>query len=324
VGVRALGRCVASSREAAQCYNFYRRVFMRYVYADTSIWNRLCDQNVDPRAFSSHLANRRVVLAVGFNVFYEIAKLFFVGTNEATERGRELLNYMKQYLDLQIPMVKENGPLLIEEAMHVTGHKRMESCFRDSSQYQTAVREIEKLYVGDIGPEVKQFFERRKSAARTSRTVVKERLADRPDLEATFRKIPDEALSGFLKDACLAPLGQSLLLGHLRTEFPKNSPNDLSGVAKQLLQSPNCRVSRAMTRADLYLIWRCSKRGSLRGDLPDDTFHVVNAAYSDVFLTTEGDQADIARHAIEGSKALVFGQGEMISDRLLTDLGGIA
>jgi hypothetical protein len=75
-----------------------------------------------------------------------------------------------------------------------------------------------------------------------------------------------------------------------------------------------------MTRADLYLIWRCSKRGSLRADLPDDTFHVVNAAYSDIFITMEEDQARIARHAMEGIETLVFRESEMISQRLFNNL----
>jgi hypothetical protein len=293
---------------------------VRFVYADTSVWNRLCDENADPHTLSSELARRNAALVIGFNVLSEIAKLFVTGTEEDVERGRKLMDYMKEYMALQVPILKENWSLLIEEAMHVTGDKRMESCFRDSDQHRLAIREIEKLCAGDITPEASQFFESRKFAARASRTIMKEQLADRPDVVKAFGNLSNDGLPNFLRAESLMPLGQSLLLGHLRREFPKNSPSDLCGVVELLLQRPGCRVSHAMTRADLYLIWRCAKRGSLRGDLPDDTFHAVNAAYSHVFLTTEADQASIARHAIEGIKAFVFGQTEVTSDRLLRDL----
>ena len=56
---------------------------MRYVYADTSIWNRLYDQNTEPEALSLALAERDAGFALGFNVLYEIAKQFFMGPMKA-------------------------------------------------------------------------------------------------------------------------------------------------------------------------------------------------------------------------------------------------
>lgn len=147
---------------------------LRFIYADTSIWNRLCDEQADPLALSSEVTRRGALLVFGFNVLYEIAKLFFTGTPEDAERGRKLMDYVKEYLALQVPVLKENWSLLIEEAMHVTGHKRMESCFWDSDQHRLAIREVERLCVGDITPETRHFFESRKSEARASRAVIKE------------------------------------------------------------------------------------------------------------------------------------------------------
>ena len=273
---------------------------------------------------SSELTRRGATLVFGFNVLYEIAKLFFTETEEDVKRGRKLMDYVKEYLALQVPIFKENWSLLIEEAMHVTGHKRMESCFWDSDQHRLASRELDKLRVGDIAPETRHFFESRKSEARASRAVIKEQLAERPGMSAAFANISEDALPNFIRAESLSPVGQHLLLSHLRREFPKNSPSDLSGVAELLLRCPGCRVSHAMTRADIYLIWRCSKRGSLRGDLPDDTFHAVNEAYAHVFLTTEADQARIVCYAVEGITALVFSQNEAVSTRLMRDLDAAA
>src|SRR6266566_4705724 len=293
---------------------------MRYLYADTSIWNLLHDQNADPHSLCLALANRGVSFAIGFNVLYEVAKQFFSGTDEATERGRELFAYINRYLDLRIPILKENSSLLIEEALDVTETERMESCFRNGSQYQKAVQEIEKLRKGVVAPETARFFEGRKSEARASRASIRDHLGTRPDLTAALRGISEGALPAFVQSASVGPPGRFLLMGHLRREFRSNSHDELARVAELLLESPRYRLSHAMTRTDLYLNWRCVNRGSIRSDLPDDTFHVVSAAYCDVFATTEADQVSIARHAMEGIQTMVCNHDERLSDRLLSEL----
>lgn len=293
---------------------------MRYIYPDTSIWNRLCDQTADPRAFYLALEERDVGLTLGFNVLYEIAKQFFSGTSDGAERGRELFSYAQKYLDLHVPIVKENWALLVEEALDVVGDRQMSSCFRNEQDYGITIREIDKLCRGDISPETARFFESRKSAARTSRFEMKAQLESRADLKAFLDGISEESLPHFLDAATVGPQGTFLLLGHLRREFPKNSVSELANVANHLLKSPRYRASRAMTRSGLYLNWRCAKRGSIRSDLPDDTFHVVSAAYCAVFATTEADQATIARHSIRGIQAVVCNAIEPVSDQLLREL----
>jgi hypothetical protein len=291
---------------------------VRLVYADTSIWNCLCDQKTDPAALCSTLAVRDAGIVLGFNVLYEMAKRFSAGTEDARKRGQKLFTCMRSYLDRRIPIVKENWALLIEEALHVTEGKRIEP-YRGDSDYQMAIEEVNKLCEGNFEGETAKFIENRKSAARDSRTTMQERLETRPDLIARLEAISDQALSQFLATESVGAQGQFLLQRHLSSEFPENSAYDLSIVAKILL-SFGYRASRVMTRGDLYLNWRCAKRGSIRPDLPDDVFHIVSASYCDVFVTTETDQATIARHAIEGIKAIVCDRNESISDRLMTEL----
>jgi hypothetical protein len=292
---------------------------MRYLYADTSIWNRLCDQNADPNTLCSVLALRDIGFAIGFNVLYEMAKSFFTGTEEATARGQKLLNYMKHYLSLRVPIVKENWALLVEEALDVTGTAPMESCFRNSGQYENVIQEIDKLLRREIAPEVAKFFAGRKSLVRTSRDALKDQLAARPGVKIAFGGASEDAIAHLLRTEMI--VGRTMLLGHLRREFPEVSPESLGVVARLLLQSPKYRASHTLTRSDLYLAWRCARRGSIRADLPDDTFHVVSASYCSIFVTTEADQADIALHAIEGIETRVFkNQDEIISDGLLNGI----
>ncbi len=291
---------------------------MRYLYADTSIWNRLCDQNADPDTLCSALALRDIGFAIGFNVLYEMAKPFFTGTVQGMERGRKLLSYMKHYLSLHVPIVKENWALLVEEALDVTETAPMETCFRNSIQYEMAIEEIDKLRRGEIAPDVAQFFASRKSLVRTSRDALKDQLATRPGVKTTLGSASEEAIANLLRTDII--VGRTMLLGHLRRKFPRDSPESLAVVAKLLLESPKYRAAHALTRSDIYLAWRCATRGSLRSDLPDDTFHVVSASYCDIFVTTEADQADIALHAVEGIETRVFNQDEIISDGLLNGI----
>jgi hypothetical protein len=293
-------------------------IAMRYLYADTSIWNRLCDENADPDTLCSALALRDIGFAIGFNVLYEMAKPFFTGTEQGTERGRKLLSYLKHYLSLHVPIVKENWALLVEEALDVTDTAPMESCFRNTSQYETVIQGIDNLIRGEIAPEVAEFFAGRKSLVRTSRNALKDQLAARPGVKTILGSASEEAIANLLRTNII--VGRTMLLGHLRREFPKDSPESLAVVAKLLLESPKYRASHTLTRSDLYLAWRCATRGSIRADLPDDTFHVVSASYCDIFVTTEADQADIALHAVEGIEARVFNHDEIISDGLLNGI----
>lgn len=293
----------------------------KFVYPDTSVWNCLFDQGVEPDALTSALAARGASLALGFNVMYEMGKSFRSGNEGKKQRGRALMAYMKGYLALRVPIVKENWALLIEEALDVTRHSPMESCFRNEDDYRVACTEIDKLIIhGSFEPEAVKFFDGRSSLVRDSRDVIKNGLESRPDSKAYLKAVSERSLPAFLSTEGVGPTGERLLLGHLSREFPNDPPRELHHVARLLLSVPRYRVSRALPRADLYLNWRCARRGSLRGDLPDDTFHVISAAYSDVFVTTETDQANIARHALEGIHAIVCTQHEPLVDRIIAEL----
>jgi hypothetical protein len=293
----------------------------KLIYPDTSVWNCLFDQDVDPDALTRTLATHRASLALGFNVLYEMGKLFRNGDERKKQRGRALMTYMKGYLALHTPIVKENWALLIEEALDVTKHTPMQSCFRNDGEYRMACEEIDKLILrGSFEPEAATFFDGRSSLVRDSRDVIRDGLESRPDSKAHLNAVSEDRLSAFLATEGVGPTGERLLSGHLSREFPSDPLNELRHAARLLLSSERYRVSRALPRTDLYLNWRCAQRGSLRSDLPDDTFHVISAAYSDVFVTTEVDQANIAQHALESIQTIVCASHEPVADRITAGL----
>ncbi len=294
---------------------------LKFIYPDTSAWNCLFDQGIEPDVLTSSLASHGASLALGFNVMYEIGKLFHGGAECKIQRGRALMKYMRGYLALRVPIVKENWALLIEEALDVTRQARMESFFRDEDGYQMACNEIDKLILrGSLEPEAAKFFDGRTSLVRDSRNVIRKGLESQPDSKAHLNAVTEYNLSAFLATEGVGPTGERLLSGHLSREFPHDPIDELRDAARLLLSSKRYRVSRALTRADLYLNWRCARRGSLRSDLPDDTFHVISAAYSDVFVTTEADQACIAQYTLEEIHTVVCEPKESLLDRITTEI----
>jgi hypothetical protein len=287
-----------------------RRSFgLRLSYLDTSIWNRLCDQEVDPGLVLSVFETRGSLPVLGSNVFYEVAKCFSAGRSDKILRGQNLCKYLKSYMARRIPIAMENWALLIEEAFHVVGNPIMDPGQRTKryeENFSIAYREIEKLSEGNFEQEAANFIANRKSQAHESRFAIRDGLDTKPQMKALLLSTDEAALPKFMDDLCVGVEGMGALQRHLRDLFPEESDSELTVTAWRLLRSKLYRVARAITRADIYLCWRCVHRGSLRSDLPDDTFHVTAAAYCHDFLTTEPDQAAIATRTIDGIRARVY------------------
>jgi len=82
-----------------------------YIYLDTNIWNALCDQNVDPKSMVTALAAKSSAIVFGSHNVFELAKTFMPVTEGAT-----LFAYVAKFLDLGIPIIRENMETLQLEA----------------------------------------------------------------------------------------------------------------------------------------------------------------------------------------------------------------
>jgi len=296
------------------------RIVVKLIYADTSVWNCLHDQKVDPLELFSVLARRDVLLVLGFNVVYEFAKLFFPGYELKVRRGRDLFEYLKLNLDLKIPVVKENVSLLKDEALDASGQRSFDFCFANRSDCEALVREVNNLCEAHVSPGRDEFILKRKALVESSRASARNHFKNRPDVEERLAALDEAELPEFLITEYATRQGELIILGHLVNIFSGSTPADLLRAAKDLSSSSKYRFARALARGSLYLNWRCAKFGSIRDDLYDDMFHVVNAAYSDVFATTDTDQANLARHAIEATQVISCDGNKPISDQLMSEL----
>jgi len=269
------------------------------------------DQGVDPGFAVSVLESRGILLVLGHNVLYEIAKCFSSGRPDKVLRGQNLCRYLKSFMARRIPIAMENWALLIEEAFDVAGtpvdHR---GCYEEN--YSIACRVIEKLSEGNFEEEAAKSILSRKTKANQSRDAIRNGLDAKPNTKAALLATDEAALQQFMDEHCVAASGWRVLQAHLRSLFPHDPESDLAAAAWKLLHSARYRVARAITRVDIYLCWRCVHRGSIRSDLPDDAFHVTAAAYCQDFLTTERDQAEIATRALDGIRARVYTGDEPI------------
>jgi hypothetical protein len=281
------------------------------IYADTSIWNCLCDQEVNGQNLLSALAAQGRQFVLGENVLSEMAKTFQVSNPRSLDRAPKLFSYVKSFLDFGVPVLKPTWALLIEEALHVLKQGPEVTPFASASDHLFKV--VEKLSKGDFDSGALQLVLERKGAARDTRTMTKAHLTARPKLTSILRQVSSPNLPRWIARQATSAKGRAVLAGHLQTEFPSNALNELSHTAKRLLASRRYRVSHALVRSDLYVNWRCAHNGSLRSDVPDDIFHVVNASYCDLFVTTDRDQASYVIHALNHSKVLLYDKTEPLS-----------
>jgi ferredoxin-thioredoxin reductase catalytic subunit len=117
--------------------------------------------------------------------------------------------------------------------------------------------------------------------------------------------ISPQDIAGFLASAGVGATGQNLLQKYLAQVFELLSQSmPLTGrqLAQTLLSSTSNRVAQAVVRSDIYQNWRAaqSKLSSTAESvliakcIPDDSYHVVNACYCDVFVTEDRDGQAIA------------------------------
>lgn len=261
------------------------------LYLDTSIWNALCDQQVDAQTLLSNLADRNARLVLGPNVVYELAKTFGTNKPEMSERGRTLFSYLQRYVRADIPVFNEPAVLLRQEAARAAGEIDRVEVFWNQANYSSLLSAVDNLSQGEFDENANLFIKNRKSAARQTRFDMSGHLESRPALTQALERVNEDSLRAWIDREAHGPRGRRVLQSQLAIVFETRPDRKLTLLAKKLLAHRRYKISHAIVRSALYLNWRSAHRGSLRSDLPDDAYHGVNACYCDVFVTTEPDQA---------------------------------
>ncbi|HEY6128625.1 MAG TPA: hypothetical protein VIW23_10625 [Candidatus Acidoferrum sp.] len=266
----------------------------RTLYLDTSLWNRLCEQSVVPADFVTALRRNGWDLVFSPHLRYELSKTFRSVRPQAAEKATRLFSYLAKFVSLNIPCVKQVPDLLREEVRHSCQQIRALECFYKDGDYQREATEIWKLASGNIdqgthnvldfrGRQVSEF--RAASPARTA--MWRERTEQ--DQNVTLKQFMDFGLEEF---------GQRCLMRHIADLFCDVSQRDLRRISRKMLSARRYRLAQALVRGDIYIDWRCFREMAVARDTSDDCFHIENAAYCDVYATSEAGQEAYANEIL--------------------------
>jgi len=260
---------------------------LRLIYVDTSMWNRLHDQKVPACDLLSRLGEANATLVVGNHAVHELAKTFTSMRPDASDRATGLFKYLREYLDLGVPIIKPNWALLIEEALHIVGDAGPPEILLGESHRAHLRAQLEELICQRVSPSIQEELKHRAFASQDHVASIKVVLARETRLAIRLRAVDADHLKEWITVETTLPIGIECLQINLRTQFPQNPPGEVWEVSRRLLDLPRFRVSRALTRTTLYSLWRCANYGTVPKDFNDDTLHLTNASYCDFFATTD-------------------------------------
>lgn len=286
-----------------------------FIYLDTVLWNRLCDQGVDARRLAGDLAKDGAMLVLGTEAVYEMARTFYGKKSGAHERGERLFSYLRAFVGLRISCLQTTPNILADEA-HIAQGSRKEGpqVFVNEQQYAGLENEVEKLSRGVVDSRADELLRKRKAEAESVRSDIAAYYQDERTAHLLTRTagVSVDGLSSWIKKE-LPRSGRRVLRGHLARVFPGSQVRELTWIAKKLLGSNRYPIAHALTRADLYTNWRFSQSGSMPRDLPSDTYHIVNAAYCDIYATSEEAQARYAPLVLTKTKVALYGGDVAVS-----------
>lgn len=284
------------------------------IYLDTNLWNRLLDLNVDPSALLSRLERCDSSLALSGQSVYELAMTF----QNSEERGIKIFRYLKAYVDAGIVGAYDNLDLLRAEVQALYAHADSVIAYYNPADYDALKVEVAKLADGIVDQRAQSFLSKRKELAKAGRQEPKTHLEQRPDMKARLLAVPENGLVAWLDEQVSGEVGTALLIGHLNNVYESASADAAKSTAQGLLQHPASRTAKALVRADLYLHWRCARRGSNPRDLPDDVYHVLNATYCDVYATADSGQKEyVALLLSRWTRPAIFDGSTSLADWLL-------
>ena len=258
---------------------------LRAIYLDTTLWNRLFEQAIDPASLMHSLKVRGWELAISPHLLYEFAKSFRGKRAESRQRTIPLFSYLERFLDPPPLCVKQVPDLLKEEVKVAAGQlSRIEPFYRGAHR-EHMTDEIRRLAAGEVDPRFDSMYELPSGQVSDFR--------EQPRFDAQKRKADTEtesstSLEGFIQHNLIEP-GRSMLGIHIARRF-ELSAKDVRRLARKLLSARRFRLCHALVRADLYLNWLRACGRSVARDTLDDCYHIENAAHCDAYATDDMGQ----------------------------------
>jgi hypothetical protein len=259
-----------------------------YIYLDTMLWNRLCDEEVDPSRLNASLAAERAKLVLSPHTGFELAKTFV----NAPERAKKLFSYLMKFVMANIPCTKEISGILEAEMMALKSPGLEVVPFLPPENYDGFRRDLDMLAAGNFDDRANEFVNVRSSLGSAARIGPAHHLNN--SVAERLRKVTPESLEGWLDSECASDQGVVLLAEQITRQFHEAPAAEALTWAAPLLDSRTGRLAKGLVRADLYFNWRWAQRQAIPRDLYHDIYHVLLSTYCDVYATKESKQMEYA------------------------------
>jgi len=259
-----------------------------YIYLDTMLWNRLCDEDVDPGRLNASLAGESAKLVLSPHTGFELAKTFV----NAPERAKKLFSYLMNFVMANIPCTKEISGILEAEMVALRSPELEVVTFLPPEYYGGFRRDLDMLAAGKFDDRANEFVNVRSSLGSAARTGPAQYLQD--NVAERLRKVTPENLRVWLESECASDQGVVLLAEQITRQFPEAPAAEALTWAAPLLASRTGRLAKGLVRADLYFNWRWANRQAIPRDLYHDMYHVLLSTYCDVYATKESKQIEYA------------------------------
>jgi len=281
----------------------------KLLYLDTSIWNVLCEQAVDPRSFQAALRRRGALVVLGINAYVELAKSFF---GKRPGRALPLIVCVSRFLEAGTPVADSWERWLIGESRIVSGKSRGFSLLLGERE-QSNIASWTKGLLSEEPPDALRLrLIQRSEQTRKLREAATKAIGNQPDILDDLRQVSAEGLGAFLDQEGTRPRALELLARYLPQVFAANEeslPMAPERLARALLATTANRAAHAIVRVNIYGNWRAtrSEEVSFAKCVPEDSYHVANASYCDAFVTADTDsQGEAAARGLRSVRTLVY------------------
>jgi hypothetical protein len=292
------------------------------IYLDTNIWNELLLQDVTPSALVSALEQRSARVVLSDEAIYELARTFNSQRGNGHDKAKELFTYLRGYVDLSIPILKENMTLVAAEMQALQWQMREIYPYINASDYEIVRTMVAHLSQGLITAEEQARTDTRIAIRERDRTGIAAHVSRNPALRTALAGVSEQHLSDWLDREMNSRASLDYLADQIDTYFQEQGVphEEVAEYALALRGAAANRVARAMTRWNLYLNWRVANRLSLSRDVLPDSTHIINSNYCDVYATKESGQASYARLLLTPATEVRIYDGQSPVDAWLVSL----
>jgi hypothetical protein len=290
---------------------------MARIYFDTNIWNISCDQGIEPEVLLEGLDKQGSTLVIGQNATDELSKTFL--KLKSHERAKILFSHLQAYMNAGLRCVaKDVSEMFVAEMWALKGAENSDKFL--AGQDVLKINDlISQLARGELPEGFLAGLEAKTSRAREDKDRTATSLRDQPMLKDELLSIDESRFPNWLKEQLKSNQAIRLLVEKLGLRFPTIATTELFEYARALINNKS-RLAIGMLRADFYYSWRCARRGSNRGDLLDDLYHVLNASYCDVYATAEVKQSQYTGLILHSTRTAIYDQNNQLLDKWLISI----